>query len=120
MPNLGHNLLDAQVLIDWRVVLETSGKPPLDKRVKVMLIVWCLLLPLWAIFGSLSGMAFDNGPSVSAYIVVYWFVFAYPTLLVIAFFCRRKNPLLVWLPSLAFLIPFGDFLIEELVLPFLR
>jgi hypothetical protein len=103
-----------------QVVSKASERPPLDTTVKAMLIVWCSLLPLWAIVASISGMAFDGGPTVSAYIVFYWFVFAYPTLLVIAFFCRRKSPLLVWLPLLAFLIPFADVFVEELALPLLR
>jgi hypothetical protein len=85
-----------------------------------MLIVWCLLLPLWAIFASISGMAFDNGPSVGAYIVFFWFVFAYPILLAVAFFCRRRKAWLVWLPSLALVVPVADIVVEELILPLLR
>ena len=103
-----------------RSVFETTEKAPLDKTVRIILIVWCLLLPLWAIVASISGMAFDSGSTISAYVVFIWFVFAYPILLGLAFLCRRRKPWLVWLPSLAFVVPVADILVEELVLPLLR
>ena len=98
-----------------RVVFDASERPPLDKTVKVMLIVWCALLPLWAMFAAVSGMAFDSGPTLSAYVAFFWLVFAYPILLGIAFFCRRKKRWIVWLPSLVFVLPFADFVMENVI-----
>jgi len=68
--------------------------------------VWGVLLTPWAPFAMLSGMAFDGGHTIHAYVFV-WSLLTYPVALLIAAIFRRKMALLVLLPCLnifAFLI----------------
>jgi len=83
-------------------MFEYSPDPvPLETTVQVMLVVWCVLLWPCLIFAGLSAMAFDGGYTPAAYIVAL-LPWSYPVLLGIAFFYRRRNPRLVWLPALTF------------------
>jgi hypothetical protein len=78
--------------------------PPLDSTVKTMLTVWFLLLIPWFPFATMgSGLAFDGGPTTAAYLYV-WTMWTYPLLLGIAYFSRRRQPNLVWLPSITVII----------------
>ena len=77
---------------------------PLWTRVKVMLAVWFVLLPLWLLFALMgTGMAFEGGKTNDAYYFIFT-IWTYPFLLGIAFFCRRRFPNLVWLPLLTVLL----------------
>jgi len=64
-----------------------------------LLVVWAFLLVPWAPFFLFSGMAFDAGPSIHAYVFV-GSVWTYPFVLLTAALLRRKVPLLVVLPCL--------------------
>jgi predicted permease len=76
---------------------------PLDRSVRAMLVVWCLLLIPWAFFALMSGMFFDAGYTVEAYLA-FLGIWTYPILLGIAFFYRKKRPILLWLPALNFAV----------------
>ena len=68
-----------------------------DPLAKVMLIIWAVLLVPWLPFAALSGMAFDGGPTLAAYLFV-WGLLTYPVSLLIAWLLRKKAPFLVFLP----------------------
>lgn len=86
-------------------MFEPLGPEPLKPAVKIMLGIWFLLLIPWLPFAGLSGMAFDGGYTLQAYIFV-WAVWTYPITLGIAFLSRRKHPGLVWLPFLNLVLAF--------------
>jgi hypothetical protein len=77
------------------------GPPPLSATVKVMLTIWCVILvpwfPVFTLMG--TGMVLEGGHTFHAYsfIVIAW---AYPALTGTAYFFRRRNPKLIWLPML--------------------
>ena len=77
------------------------GPPPLAYEVKVTLTIWCIILvpwlPIFTLMG--SGMAFEGGNTFGAYLFVA-IAWAYPALVGVAFFFRRRKPKLVWLPVL--------------------
>jgi hypothetical protein len=80
-----------------------QGPPPLATKVKVMLTVYCLILlvwiPLFTVMG--SGMVFESSRHIFR---AYGFVasaWAYPVLVGVSFFYRRRKPRLVWLPVVA-------------------
>jgi len=66
-----------------------------------MLTIWFVILvpwlPLFTIMG--TGMAFEGGNRGGAYVFIAM-VWTYPALVAIAFFSRRRKPILVWLPWL--------------------
>jgi hypothetical protein len=64
-----------------------------------VLIFWLLLLLPWLWFCPLSGMAFDPGPSVEAYVLVIS-ICTYPIPVFIAASYRKKLPAMVLLPLL--------------------
>jgi len=78
------------------------GPQPLPTTVKVMLTAWFVILvpwlPVFTLMG--TGMAFESGYTFRAYAfaVMAW---AYPALVFVAFYFRRRKPDLVWLPLLA-------------------
>jgi hypothetical protein len=83
--------------------------PPLSRMVIVMLTIWCILLVLGALPGlMLTGMAFEGGHTLDAYLSLIA-VWSYPPLLAIAFFYRRRKPGLVYLPLLTVAL----FILEE-------
>lgn len=79
--------------------------PPLRTTVTVLLTLWCFILVPWLPFFTLmgTGMAFEAGYTWGAYLLVFG-VWAYPVLVAVAYFYRRRKPALAWLPSLI-LIP---------------
>jgi hypothetical protein len=80
------------------------GPPPLATTVKVMLTIWCIILVPWLPFCIMgTGMAFEGGYTLGAYVSVVTF-WMYPALLGVAYFFRRRKPELIWLPVLT-LIP---------------
>lgn len=54
-----------------------------------------------------TGMAFEGGYTVRAYffVAIAW---AYPALVGIAWFFRRRNPKLIWLPLLPLILVFAS------------
>ena len=87
-----------------------NEEPELSTTVTFMLTVWVILLVLGAPIALMgTGMAFEGGPTVDAYmfLIAAW---SYPPLVAAAFFCRRRNPALVWLPLFTLLL----LVIEEL------
>jgi hypothetical protein len=82
----------------------TGDKPELANTVVFMLVVWCILLVLGALPAlMLTGMAFEGGHTLDAYLSLTA-VWSYPPLVAIAFLCRRKKPVLIWIPSLTILL----------------
>ena len=83
------------------------GPPPLATSVKAMLLVYTVILPPWLLFFTLmgTGMAFEGGYTAGAYafVVIVW---AYPILVDVAYFFRRRKPRLIWLPLLPLLLAF--------------
>jgi hypothetical protein len=79
--------------------METKTTEP---WVFALLIVWVVLFVPWAPFALLSGMAFDAGPSIHAY-VFFWSLWTYPFVVLTAVLLRRKVPMLVILPCLNFI-----------------
>jgi hypothetical protein len=81
------------------------ARPPLSTDVKIMLAIWCLILVPWLPFITLmgSGLAFDGGNDLGAYLFVL-IAWAYPTLVLIAYFFRRKKPGFIWLPILPLIV----------------
>jgi hypothetical protein len=74
--------------------------------VTTLLVFWCVLLLPWLPFALMSGMAFDAGYTMHAY-VFFWSVWTYPVAIAIAAFLRRRMQLLALLPCVnvvAFLI----------------
>jgi hypothetical protein len=78
------------------------GPAPLSVAVKVALTVYGIILvpwiPVFTVMG--SGMAFEGGYTFRAYAFVAS-AWAYPALVGVAFFLRRRRPRLVWLPVIA-------------------
>ena len=64
-----------------------------------MLVAYFIILVPWFLFFSLmgSGMAFEGGDTAGAYAFVAnaW---AYPIFVAVAWFARRRKPVLMWLP----------------------
>jgi hypothetical protein len=76
-----------------------------------MLTVWFILLVLGspiALMG--TGMAFEGGYTLDAYLSLFA-AWSYPPLVAIAYFYRRRKPVFVWLPLLTILL----FIVEQLV-----
>jgi hypothetical protein len=63
----------------------------------VLLIIWVVLLIPWLPFAGLSGMAFDGGNTVEAWLFVLstWF---YGPAVLAAFKLRTRYPAVVFLP----------------------
>ena len=64
-----------------------------------VLILWLFLLLPWLWLCPASGMAFDPGPSVEAYILMIS-ICTYPIPVVVAAIYRKKVPAIVFLPLL--------------------
>jgi len=79
-----------------------------------MLAFWCVILvpwlPIFTLMG--TGMAFEGGYTIDAYVFVFesW---AYPVLVAVAYWFRRRKPVLIWLPALVFLPVFTELLISD-------
>jgi hypothetical protein len=72
----------------------------------VVLVLWVVLLAPWLPLTLMSGMAFDAGYTVHAYVFI-WSLLTYPITVLIAAAFRKKVQTLVLLPCLnvaAFLI----------------
>jgi hypothetical protein len=81
------------------------GPPPLSAGVEVVLTLWLVILVPWVPAFTLigTGMAFEGGYTVDAFLFVIG-AWAYPILVAVAYYLRRRKPQLVYLPILT-LIP---------------
>jgi len=76
-----------------------------------MLTVWIIILVPWFLFAIIgSGMAFEGGHPVDAYLFIAM-AWSYPILVAVAFLARRKYPRFVWLPLITGLL----MIVEDLV-----
>jgi hypothetical protein len=83
--------------LDEADVQVAKGPPAYVKR---MQSIWLFLLMPWMLFAMGSGMAFDGGPTSSAYLFV-WSVWTYPLVLIAAMILKK------WIPQVMFL-PFAN------------
>ena len=91
-----------------------SGKPEIKGTVVFVLVLWCILLVLGALPALMgTGMAFEGGHTLDAYLflIATW---SYPPLVAIAFFYRRRKPVLVWLPVLTVFLFIAELLLSQL------
>ena len=88
---------------------QTSGMSHKLKGEDILFVVWLVLLLPWLPLFFLSGMAFDAGPTLEAYVFVF-FLWTYPISVFIVGILRNKKPLLALLPLLNVLGIFSDFL----------
>jgi hypothetical protein len=65
--------------------------------VKALFIFWLILLIPWLLLAGVSGMAFDAGPRLDAY-VFFWSTLTYPITLAIAAAFRKWSTFFVLLP----------------------
>jgi hypothetical protein len=87
------------------------GPPPLTTTVSVMLVVWLILLVLGALPALMgTGMAFEGGHTLDAYLALFS-IWSYPPLVGLAYFFRRRKPALIWLPLLTILL----FIVDQIV-----
>jgi hypothetical protein len=85
-------------------MLDSIGPPPQSTAVAIMLTIWCVLLVLGSLPAlMLTGMAFEGGHTLDAYLTLVA-VWIYPPLVGLAFFFRRSRPVLVCLPFLSGLV----------------
>ena len=78
-------------------MFEPIGPPPLGNRVKLLLNLWCVLLPVWlALSLAAGGFRTNVGGNL---IVISWLL--YPLLLWMAFLLKRSKPYLAALPALS-------------------
>jgi hypothetical protein len=80
-----------------------------DVLTKALFVFWLILLLPWLIFALLSGMAFDAGNTLRAYIFISS-VLTYPVSVIIAGFVGRKQRFLILLPWLNIVGVFSDLL----------
>jgi hypothetical protein len=91
-----------------------SDEPELTDTVQFMLVVWSVLLVLGAFPAlMLTGMAFEGGHTLDAYLSLAT-VWSYPPLVGVAFFYRRRKPVLVWIP----LVTIQIFIVEQIAWQF--
>ena len=77
----------------WEIMQQT---PNIDWT-KSLLMVWAFLLVPWAALAMASGMAFEDGHTIGAYVFV-GSVLTYPLSVLIAASFRRKRQWLIFLP----------------------
>ena len=79
-------------------MFEPIGPPPLNKGVKALLALWCILVPIWLLLAMAAG-AFRTQMGGHLFLIA-WIL--YPVLLWLAFFFKRSRPYLTLLPTLSF------------------
>ena len=77
------------------------GPSPLTTTVTVMLGIYFVILIPWIPFFTLmgTGMAFDGGNTLDAYISVAT-VWAFPIFVAVSYLFRRRKRGLIWLPAI--------------------
>jgi hypothetical protein len=73
--------------------------PSFQRLYKALYVFWIILIVPWVPFALLAGMAFDSGPSFSAYLFVSC-VWTYPIVVLIAFLLKKRVPMIGFLPFL--------------------
>ena len=77
---------------------QTKTRQPASKLViELVSLVWFLLLYPWTIVAPLSSLAFVGHHKALAYVSV-WSAWAYPIVVMVGVFFRRKHPGFVLLP----------------------
>ena len=80
---------------------------------KGLMALWLILLLPWlALFVPMSGMAFDAGPSLAAWLVAIG-VWSYPPTIILAFILRRRRDGYAWLPLFSLAFPFAAALLRD-------
>jgi len=93
-------------LLGLDILFEQSllGRAPLKTSVQILLPIWVLLSMAWVPLAAMgTGMAFEGETApFRSYlsIAIFWF---YPTLVLLAFLFRRRNPHFVYMPLLGIL-----------------
>lgn len=72
----------------------------------MVLILWVILLPIWAGFIVVMGMSGEGAHRSPTAFEALLTLAAYPVLVGTAFVYRRKKPALVWFPILGLVAPF--------------
>jgi hypothetical protein len=77
------------------------GPSPVTTTVTVMLGIYFVILVPWIPFFTLmgTGMAFDGGNTLDAYVSVATF-WAFPIFVAVGYLFRRRKPGLIWLPTI--------------------
>lgn len=92
-------------------MFEPIGPPPLDNRVRLLVILWCILLPFWFVM-SLGAGGLRTRVGGDLY-VISWV--SYPLLLWIAFIYKRSRLFLAALPGLSLVAIFISAEIDNLL-----
>ena len=75
----------------------------------VLFVIWLILLLPWLLFAGLSGMAFEAGNALRAYVFLFS-VWTYPVSVWAVWKFKEKSPTIAMLPILNFLGVFSDVL----------
>lgn len=75
----------------------------------VLFVVWLVLLLPWLLFVALSGMAFDSGNTLRAYVFICS-LWTYPASVWVVWKFREEMPVVAMLPLLNLLGVFSDVL----------
>ena len=92
-------------------MFEQTGPPPLDKGVVALLILWCLLLPVWVV-SPLAATGFRTNVGVKLFVIAY---LLYPVFLFLAFLFKRSKPYLLAFPAVSFVLMFISGWIDDLL-----
>ncbi len=68
-------------------------------------LIWYLLLLPWLLIGTMSGMAFDGGPTFGAYVFV-GAAWTYPVSVLLMHFYAERWPKLILLPAVNIMVWF--------------
>jgi hypothetical protein len=92
-------------------MFEQTGPPPLDKRIVALLILWCMLLPVWVV-SPIAATGFRTDVGVNLFVIAY---FLYPAFLFLAFLFKRSRPYLLAFPAFSFVLMFISGWIDDLL-----
>ena len=73
------------------------NKQTLEQIAAGLFLLWMVLLVPWFLFATVSGMAFDAGPSLAVYIFVAS-IWTYPVSVGFVWWFRDREPLIALLP----------------------
>ncbi len=73
------------------------NKQTLEQIAAALFLLWMILLVPWFLFATVSGMAFDAGPSLAVYIFVAS-IWTYPASVGFVWWLRDREPLIALLP----------------------
>jgi hypothetical protein len=75
----------------------------------VLFVIWLILLLPWLLFAGLSGMAFDAGNALRAYVYLFS-LWTYPVSVWVVWKFREERPAIALFPMLNLLGVFSDVL----------